>query len=168
MAVYGNVGVFDETLESFDDYRDRVEAFMKANKIAEAEKPNLFLSLIGPKTYKLLKDILSPAKPSEKNYAEIAKALSDHYKPRPLVIAERFKFWTAHQGDHETVSQYIVRLKGLSSSCEFTDFLQDALRDRLVSGLNRKFSKTQTHLLSLRDLTFVQSTLLMKWLVSEF
>ena len=30
MAVYGNVGVFDEKVESFEDYRDRVDCFMSA------------------------------------------------------------------------------------------------------------------------------------------
>ena len=30
MAVYGNVGVFDEMVESFEDYRDRLDCFMSA------------------------------------------------------------------------------------------------------------------------------------------
>ena len=67
---------------------------------------------------------------------------------------ERFKFWTAAQGTDENVADFIVRLKTLSSTCSFGNFLEEALRDKLMSGLNAKMAGTQTFLLMQKILTF--------------
>ena len=48
----------------------------------------------------------------------------------------------------------MVRFKKLASTCSFGAFLEEALRDRLVSGLHSKMSRTQRHLLAVRELTF--------------
>lgn len=42
----------------------------------------------------------------------------------------------------------------MASTCSFSAFLEEALRDRLVSGLHSKMSRTQRHLLAVRELTF--------------
>ena len=42
----------------------------------------------------------------------------------------------------------------MASTCSFGEFLSQALSDRLVSGLHSKISRTQRHLLSIRDLTY--------------
>ena len=52
------------------------------------------------------------------------------------------------------MSEFVVRLKKLASTCSFGVFLSEALRDRLVSGLHPKMSRTQRHLLSIRELTY--------------
>ena len=80
--------------------------------------------------------------------------MKGHYSPAPIVIAERLKFWTAAQGTDEKVADFIVRLKTLSSTCSFGNFLDEALRDKLVSGLNAKMARTQTFLLTQKTLTF--------------
>ena len=48
----------------------------------------------------------------------------------------------------------MVRLKKLASTCSFGGSLSEALRDRLVSGLHPKMSRTQRHLLSITELTY--------------
>ena len=70
------------------------------------------------------------------------------------MIAERHKFWTASQEESESVSEFMVRLKKLASTCSFGAFLSQSLRDRLVSALHPKMSRTQRHLLSIRELTY--------------
>lgn len=154
MSIYGNVGQYQEENECFTDYVDRFDAFLLANEIQDDRKSSLFLATIGPESYKLLKNICAPTKPSEKTYPQLIKILKDHYHPEPIVIAERHKFWSAHQGENESVAEYIVRLKKLASTCSFGTFLDDALRDRLVSGLHTKLIRTQKQLLTVRDLTF--------------
>jgi len=47
MAVFGNIGVFDEKVECFDDYMDRCDAFMAANAIDEGKKTNHVTSIGG-------------------------------------------------------------------------------------------------------------------------
>ena len=70
------------------------------------------------------------------------------------MIAERHKVWTAPQEESERVSEFVVRLKKLASTCSFGAFLSEALRDRLVSGLHPKMFRTQRNLLSIRELTY--------------
>ena len=45
-------------------------------------------------------------------------------------------------------------IKKLASTCSFGAFLEKALRDRLVSRSHSKMSRTQHHLLAVRELTF--------------
>ncbi|RXN15243.1 Retrovirus-related Pol poly from transposon opus [Labeo rohita] len=95
-------------------------------------------------------------KPSEMTYNELKAALLAHYRLQPLVIAERFKFQKRNQKEGESVADYIMALRQLSVSCEFGQYLSDALRDRFVSGLNAVESM-QRKLLSQKDLTFNQA-----------
>ena len=81
-----------------------------------------------------------------KTFTRLTQLLQRHYEPAPIVIAEKHKFWTASQGESESVSEFVVRLKKLASSCSFGEFLSQALRDRLVSELH---SKSQRHFLSI-------------------
>ena len=157
MAVYGNIGSFDENVESFEDYADRMDAFLLANEIHADRQASLFLASVGPSAYKLLKNLCSPAQPSTKSYAQLKQLLAEHFKPTPIVIAERHKFWTAQQGERESVADFVVRLKYLASTCSFGAFLPEALRDRLVSGLHSKMSRVQRQLLAIRELTFADA-----------
>lgn len=154
MAVYGHIGAFEEDKEKFGDYCDRFDAFLAANEVADAKKANLLLATIGPDAYRLLKNLSAPDVPNTKSYKELTKLLQNHFDPEPIVIAERHKFWTACQEENESVADFVVRLKKLSSTCSFGTFLEEALRDRLVSGLHHKMSKAQRQLLTVRNLTF--------------
>ena len=153
-AVIGNLGPFDEKSEKFSDYADRFEAYLAANDIDDDRKVNVFLAVIGPDAYKLLKNLCDPHNPNTRTFTALSQLLQGHYEPAPIVIAERHKFWTATQGESESVSEFVARLKKLASTCSFGEFLLQALRDRLVSGLHPKMSRTQRHLLSIRDLTY--------------
>ena len=115
---------------------------------------NVFLAVIGRDAYKLLKNLCYQDNPNTKTFTRLTQLLQGHYEPAPIVIAERHKFWTASQGESESVSEFVVRLKKLASTCSFAEFLSQALRDTLVSGLHSKMSRTQRHLLSIRDLTY--------------
>ena len=155
MAVYGNVGAFNSDGENISDYCDRFDAFLAANDITNgAKKVNMFLATIGPSAFKLLKNISAPDNPNTKTYEQLQDALKNHFDPEPIVIAERHKFWTAYQEENESVADFVVRLKKLSTTCSFNTFLEEALRDRLVSGLHKKMIKAQRQLLAMRDLTF--------------
>ena len=79
MAVFGNVGPFNEAGELFEDYFDRLEAFMKINKIKEESQSSLFLATMGPSTYKTLKNLCSPSLPGDKSYEELKNMLKEHF-----------------------------------------------------------------------------------------
>ena len=77
--------------------------------------------------------------------------MKDHLKPKPLVIAERFKFHRRNQHEGETVAQYLAKLRRLTQQCDFKDNLQEALRDRFVCGLRSEV--IQRRLLTEENLT---------------
>lgn len=168
-GLFGRVGEFNSERETFRSYVERMDMFFLANNILEtpgedneannlvvrARKRAIFLTEIGAEVYSTLSNLLLPAKPKDTPFADIVTALERHYNPAPLEIAESFHFGTRHQKPDESISDYIVALKKLSIHCNFGEFLQRALRDRFVCGLNN--SKIQNKLLNTNDLTFVKA-----------
>ena len=51
---------FDETAETFENYEERLMQFLAANKIEQDRRRAVFLSVVGSKTFALLKDLISP------------------------------------------------------------------------------------------------------------
>ena len=92
-AVFGKVEEFDSDKDDWLTYVERVNHFLKANSITGNEqKQAVFLSVIGPSTYKLLKSLLAPEKPGDKPYKNLVKKLTEHFNPTPSKIVQRFKF----------------------------------------------------------------------------
>jgi hypothetical protein len=56
---------FDETIEPWSSYVERLGQYFKANKVDDSLKVASLLSLIGGKTYNLLRTLTSPTKPAE-------------------------------------------------------------------------------------------------------
>lgn len=136
MAVYGKIENYEFDM-NWDEYIERLEHFFTANEIEDADKmKSILLTVCGQKMYGLIRNLTSPNKPADKTYAELKTLIAQHLKPKPLAIAERFRFYQRNQGKQETVSQYIAELRKLSEFCEFGEFLNQALRDRLVCGLS--------------------------------
>jgi hypothetical protein len=71
--------------------------------------------------------------------------------PKPIVIAERFRFHKRNQLQCESVNAYIAELRKLTEFCEFELNLNDTLRDRFVCGLRN--DQIQKKLLTIRELS---------------
>ena len=126
--------------------------FFEANDIAEEKKVPIFLSIIGTRSYSLLRDLLLPDKPRDKDLKTLMEVLKAHYEPTPLVIVERFNFYRRDQKIGESVEEFKAELKKLSTHCSFGTHLDDALRDRFVCGLRSTI--VQKKLLAEKNLTF--------------
>lgn len=150
MTFVGKVDEFDSSSEDWEAYIERVELYCDANDVDEEKKSSVLLSVMGAKTYNLLRNLVSPHKPSSKTFDDIVAILKNHLNPKPLVIAERFRFHKRNQSKQESISEYMAELRKLSQYCDFKDGLSDALRDRLVCGMH--CSSTQKRLLSEKDL----------------
>ena len=131
---------------------DRMEQYFIANSIAEEKQVAVFLTAIGGPTYELLRNLVSLDAPKDKSLEQLKTALHAHLKPKPLTIAERFKFHKRMQREGESVAEYVVALKELTTHCECGGFLNDALRDHLVCRLYREL--IQKRLLMEVNLTF--------------
>ena len=112
-----------------------VQLFFVVNSIEEDKQVPVFLSVLEEKLYALLRDLLAPAKPSDKNFDDLSDVLTKHFKPKPVVIAERFHFHLRNQATGESIAQYIAELHHLVTHCKFGGSLSEALWDRLVCGL---------------------------------
>jgi hypothetical protein len=77
--------------------------------------------------------------------------LRDHVTPKPIIIAERFRFHKRNQLQCESVNAYIAELRKLTKFCEFGLNLNDTLRDRFVCGLRN--DQIQKKLLTIRELS---------------
>ncbi|XP_075555992.1 uncharacterized protein LOC142588295 [Dermacentor variabilis] len=152
MPPLGKMSEFDPKTQNFESYLERFEHFLTANDIADAKRLPIFLTVIGPEAYEVLRSLVEPAAPGEKSYAEVKRLLKEHYSPRSSVIAERCKFNRRVQQEGESVEGFIVELKHLVRKCDYGDFLQDALRDRLVAGIRNE--ETQRALFAERELRF--------------
>ena len=81
--------------------------------------------------------------------------LKEHYKPKPIRIAEQFWFYKRNQLHTETVAEYLAELQKLAITCEFGNFLNDALCNQFVCGLNN--SVMQRRLLSEPNLDLLKA-----------
>ena len=135
---------------------ERMEHFFIANGIDSAEqKRAVFLSVIGPSTYKTLRNLVSPEKPGEKTYEDLVAALSKHFKPAPSEIVDRFKFHSRSRKPGESVARFVAELRALAEFCNFGDTLNVMLRDRIVCGIND--DATQRRLLAEPDLNYAKA-----------
>ena len=76
-AHFGKIGEFDEKQEEWTQYVERLDHFYAANEIDNADKKRgILLTVIGLSAYKLLRNLVAPAKPREKTYDALVTARS--------------------------------------------------------------------------------------------
>jgi len=152
-ATFGSIGEFEEGKEDWPQYVERLTHFFAANGIAEDEKKrSVFLSVIGPNAYKLLRSVISPAKPGEKTFQELVTAMMEHHSPTPSEIVQRYKFHSRFRKPGESIATFVSELRSLAEFCNFEGTLEDQIRDRLVCGVND--DQIQRRLLSEVKLTY--------------
>ena len=89
MAQYGRLKEFNADSEPITAYLERVELFFEANKVADGKRVPIS-SNIGTKMYGLLRSLTAPKAPKESSFKELLELLKAHFKPAPIVIAERY------------------------------------------------------------------------------
>ena len=155
MVTIGQLPAFQADNEQITDYLEQVQLFYEANGIKEGKRVPVLLTAIGGKTYALLSNLLAPQRPSTKSFDELSVILKDHFEPKPVIIAERFHFHRRNQVAGEAVAEYLAELRHLATHCEFKDYLSEALRDRLVCGLQSE--SIQKNLLARADLMLAKA-----------
>lgn len=110
-GIIGHMDPFDEAGEQWATYIERFEHYILANEISDTKKVPVLFSVLGSKTNGLLRSLAAPDKPGDMDFDDIVRMLQAHFAPKPLVIAERFRFHKRNQGEDETVAQYVAVLK---------------------------------------------------------
>ncbi|XP_033103603.1 uncharacterized protein K02A2.6-like [Anneissia japonica] len=152
MAQLGVLREFQDG-ENWTDFVERVEQYFIANEIKDdAKKRAVLLTVCNSRTYSLMKDLLAPAKVTDKSYNELTELLKSHSEPKSSIIVSRFKFYSCTRPAGQSVSNYVASLRRLAEPCRFGDTLEEMLRDRLVLGIND--NRIQWKMLSETTLNF--------------
>lgn len=106
---------------------ERLQQFLEADGIGEEKKQSVFLSMVGPKTFALLKDLVESVKLGEGDLGVLWKALKDFYSPKMNVLTERYTFRNQKQLVDKTLAEYIAALKELATTCSFGNMLEEQL-----------------------------------------
>ena len=152
---FGTLKEFNSNEGSITSYLERVELYFTANSVPGDKQVPILLTCIGTSTYTLLSDLLAPSPPSTKSLAEIADVLRKHFEPKRAIIAEQYQFHKRNQAVGESIADYDAALRKLATNCKFGDYLEDAIRDRIVCGLSNE--AIQRRLLSEPDLTLTKA-----------
>ena len=152
MALIGKIEEYNEN-DSWIEHTKRLEHYFARNEITDNNKRRaVLLSACGAKTYKLIRNLVNPRKPTDKSFTELVNLVKNHLNPRPSSMVYRFKFNSRFRQPEETIQQYVAELRNLSEHCEFNDQLEKMLRDRLVCGVNDE--RIQRRLLAESQLEF--------------
>lgn len=82
MAKHGTIGPFSGESEDWSAYVERLDQYFIANNVTSGpKKREILLSVCGMPTYKLIRSLVSPQKPSEVSYDELTKKVLEYYKP---------------------------------------------------------------------------------------
>jgi len=93
-----------------------------ANGIAAEKQVPVFVSVIGSKTYTILRSLVAPPKPTKKDFAALSAELKKHFEPSKIVITKRFHFHRRSQRPEETISEFLAELQRLATHCSFGNF----------------------------------------------
>ena len=143
---------FYEEKEKRSSSAKRFEDFFTANDIADDKRAALFLEFAGEEICQLLNDLLYPVKPDSKSFKELVECLQKHFESPKVKIAERCKLLKRLQKKDETIAEYAQSLRELAETCQYGEFLDDALTQCFVCGLAD--SVIQRRLLLKDDLRF--------------
>ena len=135
VSYFGRMDAFDPKIEEWSTYVERLEMFFVVNNVPDGKKAASLLTLIGGRMYALLKSLTTPTKPTELSFKEIVEIMGRHLTPKPIVIAERYKFHKYHQEEGQSIREFLAKLQKLAETCEFGGYRDEALRDRLVCGI---------------------------------
>ena len=91
MAAHGNIEEFDRSVQDWTEYCERLEQYFLANDVQDATKQRaILLSVSSSATYWLIRNLVAPAKPTDKSFDDIVELVRDHYTPKPSAIVQQF------------------------------------------------------------------------------
>ncbi|KAJ7997983.1 hypothetical protein DPEC_G00217820 [Dallia pectoralis] len=97
--------------ETWSAYVERMELLFEAHEVDDRKKVPILLSSVGAATRGLLRNLVQPDKPKDRTFNQIVTILKDYYEPKPLVIAERFRYRKCVQKSGQKVTEYAAELR---------------------------------------------------------
>jgi len=110
MAAHSTISEFSSAQETWTPYIECLEQYLAANKVEDADQHRaLLLSVCGPATYRLIRNLASPKKPIELKFKDIVDLVAKHHDPKPSVIVQRYHFNIRNRCAGESISTYVTQ-----------------------------------------------------------
>ena len=98
MANHGKLSEYDMQ-EEWNEYIERLEFYFEANGVSDGDKQQaILLSVCGSKMYKLIRNLTTREKPSDKTFAELVDLVQGHQHPKPSAIVQRHRIENKQKG----------------------------------------------------------------------
>ena len=111
MATFGTLNEFSGIDSAWSSYNERCTFYFNANKITDDDiKRAVFLSIVGDKTYQLIRGLLAPIELSDVKH-DIIRTMTNHYNPKKSAIVEIFKFNKCNRKPSQAISTYVAEHK---------------------------------------------------------
>lgn len=121
---------------SFTNYLERLEHLSSFNNWTEENKKSVLIALTGPVVYDELKLMFPTVELGTLNYADMVKKLKERFDKVDPDMMQRFYFYNRFQKPDESAESFILSVKLQAELCNFQQFKETAIRDRLIMGLH--------------------------------
>ena len=157
VGLHGTTPTFDGSQQEWAEYVERLDSYFLPNDIGDPDKKRaILINAVGPTTYRLIKTLSLPEKPSEHLFEQIVKRVESHFHPKPSPLIKRYEFNGRKQRPGETIAEFTAALRKIAQDCEYGAVLGEMLRDRLVFGVADKRLQNR-YLRESKLLTFAQA-----------
>ena len=138
--------------ENWSYFREQWNDYKIATGLREKDEKIRFATLrgiMGKDCYNIYKRLA--LEKEKERVTSILDGLEKYFKPALNVTYERFIFNSCDQKSHETMDEYINKLRGLSETSEFGTLRDSLIKDRKVLGT--KNNQVRVTLLNQNELT---------------
>ena len=119
-AHHGTLAEYTPSQETWSEYIERLALYFVANDVDSTEKKRaILLHACCSGTYKLIRSLAAPAKPSDVEYKALVELMANHSMPKLSVVVERFRFHSRSQQQGESIADFFAQLQRLSEHCQF-------------------------------------------------
>lgn len=121
----------------FAQYLEQLEWVFAHHQVEQDEdKKKAFLAASSREVYTELKKLFPGKDLKKETFVSITTALQKRYDKTDSDMIQRFKFYQRKQRENESAEDFILNVKQQAELCDFGQFKDQAIRDRLVCGLN--------------------------------
>ena len=121
----------------WDNWLQRFQRFRLVSGLDKSDEEVQVSTLIycmGPRGEDVFNS-LNLSADNKKLYSKVVEKISNYFIPKTNVIFERARFHQRNQQGGEKVEAFITELHRLASKCNFGDFKEESIRDRIVVGI---------------------------------
>ena len=142
--------------QTIKEWLERFDALCLLTKVDADSRISALIAQMGPTSYRILSENLSPIAVSATTYADIKNVLLSYKTTETLISVARYKFAKIEQNYGEDVQSLANRLNTATLGCNFSNSKDERLRDQLVVSLKNK-DQIQT-VLQIKNKDYLKST----------